>query len=146
MLLRNLAKRQNTRLVIIFLNCSNPCASIPPKLSGRYENPRDSKLKRGTSVFGFGGWELLLILIIVLIVFGAGKLPQLGEGLGKALKGFKKTVHEPEPQEITEAQPGVGSGGASAGSPPGMIAPTSQASSASGTPAGAPARHEAGKT
>jgi sec-independent protein translocase protein TatA len=75
--------------------------------------------------------ELLLVLIIVLIVFGAGKLPQLGEGLGKAIKGFKKTVHEPEPQEITEAQPGT---------------PPSQASSASSTPAGAPARHEAGKT
>ena len=56
-------------------------------------------------MFGFGWMELLLVLIIVLIVFGAGKLPQLGEGLGKAIKGFKKTVHEPEPQEITEAQP-----------------------------------------
>src|SRR3989442_1058303 len=95
MLLKNLAKRQNARLVIIFLNWPNRCASIPPKLSGRYENPHDSKLKRGTLVFGFGGWELLLILIIVLIVFGAGKLPQLGEGLGKAIKGVKKTV-EPE--------------------------------------------------
>ena len=114
MLLKNLAKRQNARLVIIFLNWPNRCASIPPKLSGRYENPHDSKLKRGTLVFGFGGWELLLILIIVLIVFGAGKLPQLGEGLGKAIKGFKKTVHEPEPQQITEAQPGVGSAGSDA--------------------------------
>ena len=82
-------------------------------------------------MFGFGWMELLLVLIIVLIVFGAGKLPQLGEGLGKAIKGFKKTVHEPEPQEITEAQPG---------------APPSQASSASSTPTGAPVRHEAGKT
>src|SRR5205809_312149 len=53
-------------------------------------------------MFGFGWMELLLVLIIVLIVFGAGKLPQLGEGLGKAIKGFKKTVHEPEPQDITE--------------------------------------------
>jgi len=38
--------------------------------------------------------ELVLILFIVLIIFGAGKLPQLGEGLGKAIKGFKKSVHE----------------------------------------------------
>jgi sec-independent protein translocase protein TatA len=30
----------------------------------------------------------------VLIIFGAGKLPQLGEGIGKAIKGFKKSVHE----------------------------------------------------
>ncbi len=55
-------------------------------------------------MFGFGWMELLLVLIIVLIVFGAGKLPQLGEGLGKAIKGFKKSVHEPEPQQITETQ------------------------------------------
>jgi len=55
-------------------------------------------------VFGFGWMELLLVLVIVLIVFGAGKLPQLGEGLGKAIKGFKKSVHEPEPQ--LEAQAG----------------------------------------
>src|SRR3989475_8373770 len=116
MLLKNMAKRQNARLVIIFLNWPNRCASIPPKLPGRYENPHDSKLKRGTLVFGFGGWELLLILIIVLIVFGAGKLPQLGEGLGKAIKGFKKSVHEPEPQQITEGQPG---GGCAASGAPG---------------------------
>jgi sec-independent protein translocase protein TatA len=38
--------------------------------------------------------ELILILFIVLVIFGAGKLPQLGEGLGKAIKGFKKSVHE----------------------------------------------------
>lgn len=53
-------------------------------------------------MFGSFGWmELLLILFIVLIVFGAGKIPQLGEGLGKAIKGFKKAVHEPEPVEAT---------------------------------------------
>ena len=46
-------------------------------------------------MFGSFGWmELMLILIIVLIIFGAGKIPQLGEGLGKAIKGFKKSVHE----------------------------------------------------
>jgi len=47
--------------------------------------------------------ELVLILFIVLIIFGAGKLPQLGEGLGKAIKGFKKSVHEADAIEI-EAQ------------------------------------------
>ena len=64
-------------------------------------------------MFGSFGWmELLLILIIVLIIFGAGKIPQLGEGLGKAIKGFKKSVHEadaidvtPPPAEPTPAQP-----------------------------------------
>jgi sec-independent protein translocase protein TatA len=48
-------------------------------------------------MFGSIGFtELILILVIVLIIFGAGKLPQLGEGLGKAIKGFKKSVHEAE--------------------------------------------------
>jgi sec-independent protein translocase protein TatA len=47
--------------------------------------------------------ELLLILFIVLIIFGAGKIPQLGEGLGKAIKGFKKSVNEPDPVEVTAA-------------------------------------------
>jgi sec-independent protein translocase protein TatA len=55
-------------------------------------------------MFGSLGFtELILILFIVLIIFGAGKLPQLGEGLGKAIKGFKKSVHEAEAIE-TEAQ------------------------------------------
>lgn len=47
--------------------------------------------------------ELLLILVIVLIIFGAGKLPQLGEGIGKAIKGFKKTVHEADAIDVTAA-------------------------------------------
>jgi sec-independent protein translocase protein TatA len=53
-------------------------------------------------MFGLGWMELLLILMIVLIVFGAGKLPQIGEGVGKAVKGFKKSVFEPEPQQLTD--------------------------------------------
>ncbi len=39
-----------------------------------------------------GFWELLLILIVVLLFFGAGKLPALGAGLGKAIRGFKSAV------------------------------------------------------
>lgn len=55
-------------------------------------------------MFGsLGITELILILVIVLIIFGAGKLPQLGEGLGKAIKGFKKSVHEADAIEA-EAQ------------------------------------------
>ena len=49
----------------------------------------------------FGWMELLLILIIVLIIFGAGKIPQLGEGLGKAIKGFKKSVAEADALDVT---------------------------------------------
>ena len=55
-------------------------------------------------MFGSIGFtELILILVIVLIIFGAGKLPQLGEGVGKAIKGFKKSVHEADAIEA-EAQ------------------------------------------
>ena len=54
--------------------------------------------------------ELIIILVIVLIIFGAGKLPQIGEGVGKALRGFKKEVNEiPAPEavqpEATESAP-----------------------------------------
>ncbi len=55
-------------------------------------------------MFGTMGFsELIIILVIVLIIFGAGKLPQIGEGVGKALKGFKKEVNDiPPPENITE--------------------------------------------
>lgn len=57
-------------------------------------------------MFGTLGFsELIIILVIVLIIFGAGRLPQLGEGLGKALKGFKKEVHEVPPVEPNAAEP-----------------------------------------
>lgn len=57
-------------------------------------------------MFGTMGFsELIIILAIVLIIFGAGKLPQIGEGVGKALKGFKKEVHDiPPPPEASETQ------------------------------------------
>lgn len=45
-------------------------------------------------MFGLGMPELIVILVIVIIIFGASRLPQLGEGLGKAIKGFKKGIAE----------------------------------------------------
>jgi len=53
--------------------------------------------------------ELIIILVIVLIIFGAGRLPSIGEGVGKALKGFKKEVNEipPPPAEVVQSQPEV---------------------------------------
>ncbi len=52
---------------------------------------------------GIGMPELLLILVIVLIIFGAGKLPELGAGLGKGIRNFKKATNELDnPQEKTE--------------------------------------------
>jgi len=48
--------------------------------------------------------ELVIILVIVLIIFGAGRLPQIGEGVGKALRGFKKEIHEAPPPEEQNVQ------------------------------------------
>jgi len=45
-------------------------------------------------MFGFGVPELLLILVIFLVVFGPGKLPQLGSSLGGAIRNFKKASQE----------------------------------------------------
>ncbi len=57
-------------------------------------------------MFGTLGFsELIIILAIVLIIFGAGKLPQIGEGLGKALKGFKKEIHDIPPPEAVQPPP-----------------------------------------
>ena len=44
----------------------------------------------------FQPMHLLVILVIVLIIFGPGKLPELGNSLGRAIKGFKKAMSEPE--------------------------------------------------
>jgi sec-independent protein translocase protein TatA len=52
-------------------------------------------------MFGIGFPELLVVLLIVLVVFGAGKLPEIGSGLGKALRGFKKGMSEPDEIDIT---------------------------------------------
>jgi len=45
-------------------------------------------------MFGLGMPELLVILVIALVIFGGSRLPQLGEGLGKAIKGFKKGLSD----------------------------------------------------
>jgi len=42
----------------------------------------------------FGGWEIVIILLIVLIIFGPSKLPQMGQAMGKAIKEFKKAGKE----------------------------------------------------
>ncbi len=44
---------------------------------------------------GLGMPELLVILVIILIIFGAGKLPEIGAGLGKGIKNFKKATSDP---------------------------------------------------
>ena len=50
--------------------------------------------------------HLIIILIIVLIIFGPGKLPEVGSTIGKAIRGFKKSMAEPEEKstEISDAK------------------------------------------
>ena len=45
-------------------------------------------------MFGIGMQELLIILVIVLIIFGAGKLPEIGSALGKGIKNFKRSMND----------------------------------------------------
>lgn len=57
-------------------------------------------------MFGIGFSELLIILVIVLIIFGANKLPEIGAGMGKAIKNFKKATNEPEEIDVTPNKDG----------------------------------------
>ncbi len=50
-------------------------------------------------MFGLGISELVVILVIILIIFGAGKLPEIGGGIGKAIKNFKEATKDSNPRE-----------------------------------------------
>lgn len=48
---------------------------------------------------GIGVWQLLIVLLIVLLLFGSGKLGRLGGDLGGAIKGFRKAISDQSPPE-----------------------------------------------
>lgn len=50
-------------------------------------------------MFGLGTSELIIILILVLVIFGAGKLPQVGGALGKGLRNFKDGMKDAEEED-----------------------------------------------
>lgn len=52
-------------------------------------------------MFGLGTQELLIILVIIIVLFGATRLPQIGSGIGQAIRNFKKSVHESEEIDVT---------------------------------------------
>jgi sec-independent protein translocase protein TatA len=53
-------------------------------------------------MFGIGIPELLIILVIILIIFGAGKLPEIGGAIGKGIRNFKKSFQDQEEIKSTE--------------------------------------------
>lgn len=61
-------------------------------------------------MFGWGFQELLVILVILILIFGARRLPEIGAGLGKAIKSFKAGVSgdeidvTPKKEEVTEGE------------------------------------------
>jgi sec-independent protein translocase protein TatA len=56
-------------------------------------------------MFGFGMPELIVVLVIVLVVFGAGRLPEIGGALGKSIRNFKKASNGKEEIEIKASHP-----------------------------------------
>lgn len=56
-------------------------------------------------MFGLGMQELIIILIIVLVLFGATRLPEIGKGIGQAIRNFKKATSEPDEIDITPKKP-----------------------------------------
>ena len=62
-------------------------------------------------MFGIGTTELLVVLGIVVVIFGARRLPELGSGLGQAIKNFKKGLSSKEEIDVTPKKEDVGQGG-----------------------------------
>ena len=57
-------------------------------------------------MFGkFGIWEIVLILVIILIIFGVGKLPQVGNAIGKGLRAFKRGQAGEEDEDVVSDKP-----------------------------------------
>lgn len=57
-------------------------------------------------MFGFGTGELLILLVLVILLFGAKRIPMLGQSLGKSIKNFKKGLNSPDDEDVKENDDG----------------------------------------
>jgi sec-independent protein translocase protein TatA len=56
-------------------------------------------------MFGLGLPELLIILVIVVLLFGAGRLPQIGAGIGEGIRNFRKAMRDKNEVDVTPVKP-----------------------------------------
>ena len=57
-------------------------------------------------MFGMGSWELVIIFLVVLLVFGAKRIPEMAQGLGKGIREFRKAVHDVQDEiDVNKAGP-----------------------------------------
>jgi sec-independent protein translocase protein TatA len=68
-------------------------------------------------MFGMGAGEWVLVLLVVLVIFGATKLPQLGDGLGRAIKNFKRAVSSANEIDVTPKKGEIPGDQAKSGAP-----------------------------
>ncbi|MBT5632007.1 MAG: twin-arginine translocase TatA/TatE family subunit [Nitrospina sp.] len=90
-------------------------------------------------MMGIGFPELMVILVIIMIIFGAGKLPEIGSAFGRSIKNFKSSMKEAEELETPPSETAEASEGAE-------TAETAEGAEASETKAGVTAKKPATKT
>ena len=78
---------------------------LVPRIYLGWASQAGERNQKENKMFGIGMPELIVILVIILIIFGAGKLPQIGEGLGKGIRNFKKATKDKEEIDVTPKKP-----------------------------------------
>lgn len=61
--------------------------------------------RKDYKMFGMGHWEILVVLLVVLLLFGANRIPEMAQGMGRGIREFRKSLHEVQ-QEIDQDAPG----------------------------------------
>jgi sec-independent protein translocase protein TatA len=73
-------------------------------LPGGTLEDHEGGIERSQAMFGLGATELLIILGICVLLFGARRLPEIGSGLGKAIKGFRAGISGKDEIDVTPTQ------------------------------------------